>query len=412
LGSNTRGPAKDGAGHGRIGDLDVLCGIAIAFVLAQHLPLAVAGPPISDQKPAFTYFGLWFGTDLLLAVAGFVGARALCARLETARGLSAKVRAVCGFWLDCVRRVAPQAWLWLVVTLACAIAFNRSGVFGTPHTVLQGVLASLLGLENLRIALAGPAADPGATYAYWALSLAAQFCLALPLVLFFCRSRLWPLLGAAIFFLLAQPRAPGEPAGYLRTDGLLLGALVAVWARQASYRLFEPTGLAGSRIGRILAPALLVLLLAAVASRELHLVAFTMGVVAVLAAVFVWLASYARGYVLPAGIPKRMLAWAGRRGLGLYLGHIPAFLAAREIWFRLDPTALTEQPPHQLRFVLTGLALVAVLAELSYRLMDAPLANLAGRMADVPPGDIDARGEARAEPGKRGARAGAEEWIS
>jgi peptidoglycan/LPS O-acetylase OafA/YrhL len=400
-------------------DLDVLCGIAIIIVLAQHLPIALSGPPVSDQRPSFVYFGFWFGTDLLLAVAGFLAAREFSRRLETAGSLGARVQATCGFWLGCARRVAPLAALWLAAILACTLAFNRSGVFGTPDAAFMGVLAAFLNVENLRLALAGPAAATGATYGYWAVSLIAQFCLILPLVLFFCRPRLWVLLAAAIAFQLVQPRTPWSLAGFLRTDALLLGALVAVWARGKTWRLFEPVGLQDTKFARFVLPTLLVCLLAALCNSGLVLVPFTTGLVAILAGVLVWLASYDRGYLLPDGVLKRMLAWAGSRALGLYLAHIPAFLATREIWFRLHPGSLSEQPPHQLRFVVTGLALVVLLGELGHRLLEAPLARLGTAVTspdrlrqNVGAQPVDAECAARAEPVTRDARASSEEWIS
>lgn len=382
----------------RIKDIDVLCGVAIVFVLAQHLQVALTGAPVSDQGPSLTYVSFWSGVDLLFAVVGFLGARELAPRLAAASGFAAKLQAAAAFWLRCAWRVLPTAWLWLAIAVICAIAFNRSGVFGSPATALHSALSPVLNVENIKIAFFAHGAAQGAMFPYWALSLAVQFCLVLPVVLFFCRSRLAIVLAAAIFAQLVQTRAPGDALSFVRTDALLLGALVAVWARTRTYRLFEPTGLARSRRARLVVPAFLLFLLAAASSHELHMVPFTLGVVAVLAGVLAWLASYGGGYLLPDGFGvKRVLAWIGARALPIYLGHIPAFLAAREIWFRLDPASLSAQPPHQLRFLVTALVLVAVLAELNHRLIEAPLRRLesflgrrfrAGAASPVTPSDL------------------------
>lgn len=360
-----------------IEDLDVLCGAATVFVLAQHLPVALTGAPVTDQGLGLTYFSFWSGVDLLLAAVGFLAARDLASRLAAANGLEAGLRAVAGFWLRCAWRVLPTAWLWLVLAVGGALIFNRSGAFGAPSAALHGALSPALNVENIKIAFFAHGADQGAMFPYWALSLAAQFCLVLPLVLVLCRPRLGVVLAAAIAVQLVQARTPGDVLSFFRTDALLLGALVAVWARGTTYRLFEPTGLVRSTAGRVFVPVLLLFLVAAASSRELHLVPFTMGLVAILAAALVWLASYDGGYLLPEGLlVKRTLAWIGARALPIYLGHIPAFLAAREIWFRLDPGSLSAQPPHQLRFLVTALALTATFAELNHRLIEAPLRRL------------------------------------
>jgi peptidoglycan/LPS O-acetylase OafA/YrhL len=358
-------------------DVEVLCGVAIVFVLVQHFQVALIGAPVSDQGPSLTYFSFWSGIDLLFAVVGFLGARELAPRLAAANGFGAKLRAAGGFWLRCAWCVLPTAWLWLAVAVICAIAFNRSGMFGAPATALHGALSPLLNVENIKIAFFAHGAPQGAMFPYWALSLAVQFCLVLPLVLLLCRPRLALVLAAAIFAQLVQTRAPGDALSFVRTDALLLGALIAVWAKDPTYRLFEPTGLTRSRLAGLAVPAFLLFLLAATSSAQLHLVPFTAGVVAVLAAVLAWLASYDGGYFLPDGfLLKRVLAWIGARALPIYLGHIPAFLAAREIWFRLDPASLSAQPPHQLRFLVTALVLVAGLSELNHRLVEAPLRRL------------------------------------
>jgi peptidoglycan/LPS O-acetylase OafA/YrhL len=129
----------------------------------------------------------------------------------------------------------------------------------------------------------------------------------------------------------------------------------------------------------------LFVLLAASSSEQLHLVPFRGGIVAVLSAVLVWLASYGRSYILPDRfIAKRILAWIGARALPFYLVHIPAFLAAREIWFRLDPSALHAEPPHHVRFIATALVLAGACAELTHRLIEAPLQRIEPRIYPNP----------------------------
>jgi peptidoglycan/LPS O-acetylase OafA/YrhL len=168
----------------------------------------------------------------------------------------------------------------------------------------------------------------------------------------------------------------------IRSDGLLLGVLIAIWSQRPAYRLFEPTALLSHRALRLILLAILLVALAAVGSDHLHIVSFSFGVVAAISAVLVWLASYDRDYLCPPGWAKQALVWTGSRSYALYLIHVPAFRAAREIWFRLEPAGTVFGPSYKLRLGLTALVLILVLVELNYRLIELPLRARGARIAN------------------------------
>jgi len=82
---------------------------------------------------------------------------------------------------------------------------------------------------------------------------------------------------------------------------------------------------------------------------------------------------------------RAALTWTGTRSYALYLVHVPAFCATRELWSRLLPPG-TPPGPHDLwRYLLTALPLLALGAEANYRLLELPLrrrgAAIAARVA-------------------------------
>lgn len=376
------------------GDVEVLLGVGVLGVLAAHLPVVLHGMGAVENSLGAPYFDLRGGLTLLFVLAGFIGAREMLSRLAGVEGAGGRLRAVGAFWLDCIGRIGPSAWIWLAVMAGCAIGFNRSGAFGAPADNARSLLAALFAVENVRSALAPQGAE-AAAHAYWAVSLLVQFCLFLPVAALLCGRRLAVALVAAVLVQVFRPSAQGDIESLFRTDGLCLGALLAIWARGSTYRLFEPTILRSRPLWRALVPLLLLALFGAVNSPSLHIVAFVSGIGALLCAALVWLASFEQGYVVRAGsLPQRLLAWVGSRASVIYLAHIPAYLMAREIWFRLDPLSLTAQPPHQLRFLLTALALLLLASELNYRLVETPLRRirpaLVARLFPSPQGPADA----------------------
>ena len=57
--------------------------------------------------------------------------------------------------------------------------------------------------------------------------------------------------------------------------------------------------------------------------------------------------------------------WVGSRSYALYLVHVFAFVATREIWFRLSPPGTAFGSTYTLRFTVTALVLLFGLAELN-----------------------------------------------
>ncbi|GGF01980.1 acyltransferase [Aliidongia dinghuensis] len=373
------------AGHGRIADIELLRGFAVLFTILEHARdnLISWHSPLVDGF--YSYFRFGCGVDLFFAISGFVIARGLVPSLDGCRDSLDFVRVTLAFWVRRAWRLLPSAWLWLALVLALSLAFNRSGLFGSFRTNVEATIAGLLDVANFRFMAAFGHFPYGASFSYWSLSLEEQFYLVFPAVIFLSRRWLPLVLGAGVLLQLFVVRTPFLMV--VRTDALMLGILIALWSRGPTYRLFEPRGLARNRLARGAVLTLPLVLLAAVEAAGSAVVWFPIGLIALLSAALVLVASFDGDYLMRDGRVKRALLWVGGRSYALYLLHVPVMFAVRELWLRL-----AIEPAHGRGWllVLLALALMAVLAELNFRLVEAPLRARGARIA----GAILVRGRA------------------
>jgi peptidoglycan/LPS O-acetylase OafA/YrhL len=167
----------------------------------------------------------------------------------------------------------------------------------------------------------------------------------------------------------------------VRSDAILLGVLIAIWSTHPTYRVFEPVFLKNRSLVGLILFAGLVILLAAAGSVALHIVPFQAGLVALISAVMVIVASYNKNYFWPSGPFKQVMLWFGTRSYALYLVHFPAYAFTREIWYRLQPPGTVFTDRFWARFAYTAAILVVVSAELNYRLIEVPLRRRGARIA-------------------------------
>ncbi len=373
--------------HGRIDDIEILRAVAVLFVLIEHCRLNLFPWMGLYQSPLFIYFGFWNGVDLFFAISGFVIARSLLPTLAAAGGRPAYFNATLAFWVRRAWRLLPSAWLWLTVIMVSVVFFNRSHAFGRFGPNIEGAVAAVLDVANFRIVQIYGVSDPGASFPYWSLSLEEQFYILLPIVAFLSRRWLPYVLGAGVLLQFFIQRSQAGTLqielvlNQIRSDALLLGVLIAIWSRSATYRLFEPNALKNRPLLGAGIFGFFIFLLAAAGSLKLNLVTFQVGLVALISAALVLIASYDRDYLMPNGALKRIMLWIGSRSYALYLIHIPAYLMTREIWFRIEPPGTIFTGIFTLRFVLTAIGLMAVLAEFNYRVVEIPLRRRGTRIA-------------------------------
>jgi peptidoglycan/LPS O-acetylase OafA/YrhL len=381
------GVAVQATPRGRIADIEILRDIAVIFVLIQHAPVVLFPWRTNADGHLYTYFGFWTGVDLFFAISGFVIARSLLPILHATRDTAAFFNATLAFWVRRVWRLLPSAWLWLAVILFLVVFFNRSGAFGTFRGNFEATVAAVLDVANFRALLGLMKAEHGVSFPYWSLSIEEQFYFLLPIIVFVSRRWLPYVLAAGVLAQLFTIRfGPGTTdfGGLLnvtRSDALLLGVLIALWSRHPTYRLFEPAALKTYPAIGVAVLALLTLCLAAVGSLYLHIVAFPVGLTALISTLLVPIASFDGDYLLPVGALKHAMLWVGSRSYPLYLIHMPAYLLAREIWYRLEPAGTVFGASYTLRFGLTALMILVTLADLNYRFVEVPLRRHGARIA-------------------------------
>ncbi|MBP8924986.1 MAG: acyltransferase [Pseudomonadales bacterium] len=364
----------------RISDIEVLRGIAVLLVCVEHMHMnlfAWQGGPWHTIFYGWT--GMWSGVDLFFVISGFVIARDLIPRLEAAETTHLRLVSTLAFWIRRAWRLIPSAWMWLTIILIACVFFDRSGAWGSLRANLEGAISAVFNVANLRVMLTYGKFEAGATFPYWSLSLEEQFYLLLPFVIWLCGRRLPIVLAVVVVLQLVFPRTP---LGIIcRTDALALGVLIAIWSLgNRSYRLFEPRFLANPW-ARMMVISILVGGLVFAGGEDFH-VPVQISLIAYIGAILVFSASYDRDYILRARWLKTLFLWVGSRSYAIYLIHIPAYFATREIWFRLEPPGTVFNAGYMPAFVATAAGLIVVLSELNYRVLEVPLRRRGAAISD------------------------------
>jgi peptidoglycan/LPS O-acetylase OafA/YrhL len=367
----------------RIDDIEALRAIAILFVVFSHLPELM---PWANAKLDYLhhYFAFWTGVDLFFAISGFVIARDLISKIVSSPdGNQEHVwRVILSFWIKRAWRILPSAWLWVALSFVGAIALNRSGAWGNVLTNFTGMIAAITQTANFRIWVCHALPSGcGANSIYWSLSLEEQFYILLPLVCLVFRKRIVYILGVIAVVQILLPREPVTFAWVVRSDALALGALLAIFSKSKFYEIFEPTFMK-SRWMFIVPVALLVSLAALpIEGDKREFIPFSTGVIACVSAALVFVASYNRDYIVRFWVVKKALVWIGVRSFAMYLIHYPAYALTREIWYRIEPRGTVFGGSYTLRFMLTAVALILLMTEVTHRLVEIPMREKGRRIA-------------------------------
>ncbi|WP_275546415.1 MULTISPECIES: acyltransferase family protein [unclassified Pseudomonas] len=361
----------------RIDDIEILRAFAVLFVVLHH----ALGNLFTWTTPALArlgvYFGGGFGVDLFFAISGFVIARDLLPRLQASDNAQMSTRITVAFWIRRAWRLLPSAWIWLALILLASFLFNDSGAFGTLRANVEATVAGVLQVANLRFAETFGSREYGASFVYWTLSLEEQFYLVLPLLALLTRRYLPYVLIAVVIVQLLSSRT--LLSVMFRTDAIALGVLLAIWSQHASYALVRPEFLRRQGVGTAVMAGIF-LCMGVVGSEVLNVVSYRFSLFAVLSALLVWMASYDLRLFVPANPLRQVLLWVGSRSYAIYLIHVPAFFATREIWHRVSPESA---PGEELfyPFLFTAAALIIACSELNYRFIETPLRRHGAAMA-------------------------------
>jgi peptidoglycan/LPS O-acetylase OafA/YrhL len=378
------GVAAGANANRRIDDIEVLRAIAIIVTLVAHIPyLLFWGDPSYDRLSArLSFLG---GVDLFFAISGFVIARDLIPRLRAVESNVTFWRITGAFWIRRAFRILPSAWIWGCAGLLAAMFFNESNAFGTVRGNFNSVVANVLQVANLHWwSCSVGLSDCGYNAIFWSLSVEEQFYVVLPLLYLVARRRFVAALAILALVQALAPRPPWSLLWFMRTDALMLGVLLAIWSQRDSYRLYEPTFLRNRWVAWAATAALLFCVLVFPENLpvgKIGVTPFPLGLLARVCCIWVWIASYDRGYILQTGWLKRACLWVGTRSFALYLIHIPVFYAVREIYFCIEPAGTIFDEKFTLPFLVSALPALLIIAELNYRLVENPLRRRGAEIA-------------------------------
>ncbi len=356
-------------------EIEALRAIAVLMTCVSHLPQLLPFHNEAFSRLFFVYMP-WTGVDLFFCISGYVVSRSFVDLLDRHKDAGSFWPAAQSFWIRRIYRLTPTAWLWVAVGIVCAVTFNSTGIFSTLHQNLRSATAVITLSGNLAWQY-GHILDPNGIY--WSLALEEQFYLLFPLFLLVVPDRWrWRVLLLCIAIQFPIDRNPfGTPfstfAAFFRLDALMWGILIFLFTRSPQYRLFEPTFLRGAPFRTLLLNLLLIYLLGAIAGQMIQM-PIAVGLIAIVAALLVLLASYDAGYICRVPIVGALLVWLGARSYAIYLIHIPVYRFCFEAWTRhatqvghaLDGT-------YTLRLLAAAIVLTLVLAELNFRFIEEPL---------------------------------------
>lgn len=346
-------------------DIQVLRAVAIAFVIIQHVPYNLIQKFSPRVELFYSYFYGIVGVDLFFVISGFVISRSLLGSLAK----ETKHDALRFFWIKRAYRILPAAWLWLIVILFLTVMFNSSGAFGSFRAAFEGAIAAVLNVANVRFSECYGFFECGPTVVYWSLSLEEQFYIFLPLIILLSKRFLPVVLVAfAVTQILFDPlRLPAT----FRVTGLALGVILGWYSSSKEYQVFFIG--AADRVKARLIFFLLLLCLVVVLNPKLNVVNAELGyqIAAIVSAILVYMASMNSIGFFGGGALKLIVCWVGDRSYSLYLSHMPAFFASREIVHRLPPEVLMGVSQNWILVILSGV-LMFVTADACFKYIEQP----------------------------------------
>jgi peptidoglycan/LPS O-acetylase OafA/YrhL len=183
---------RTSSGHLNV-EIEYLRAFAVAMAVFSHInPLVPGGSSVWAILAQFITG--WAGVDLFFCISGYVISKTLVENFDRSKTEGRWAFAMQAFWVRRFFRIAPSAWLWVLVPLVCSIVFNKTGQFWTFDINVRSTIAVILNVADF----VGPQ-NMGPNPVYWSLSLEEQFYFIYPFFLLLTPvAWRWKLLLAAI----------------------------------------------------------------------------------------------------------------------------------------------------------------------------------------------------------------------
>lgn len=290
------------------------------------------------------------------------------------------------FWTKRIFRLLPAAWTWVIIALVIQLLII--GITDIQYSLRDISVSTAAAMGNLMnfytpycIANGGgqPCLIDNFLGHYWSLSLEEQFYLVFPFLFFFLgRKSLATLLIAALLAQFLWQRPFFTYAWYVKTDALCWGILMALLAEKKFYHQHIPALLRlpylTPAVGLTLL-ALLPLIAANIQGISTIMKPYGVGLVAMLCAALVWLASYDRNVFSIGRLYQRTMLYLGSRSYSLYLSHLVIFLGTRDLlgYFGTGIAATIGVGAFNALHVVVAISLTFIGAELTYRFVETVL---------------------------------------
>lgn len=346
--------------------------------MLAHYPFLA---PVKDVYwvPVLRHFHFWAGVDVFFAISGYVVTRTIL-DLRSASPAQ-QTDTVARFWIRRFFRLIPMAWLTLLVSVLLAAFWNDMGAFKTPVGNLTDAFFQSFYMSNWRAywCTINPSELCGVNVHFWSLSLEEQFYIVLPLLIVLFRRKFWWIAVALIIVQFPLDRPLFSFFWVTRLDALLWGVLIAVAENAGVLNKFRPTFMKSATIRRVVLASTLFLICWLVAGGVNR---YSIGLVAVLSALLVWLCSYQSGYLFRrTDTFWRTIAWVGSRSYGIYLLHAFCFLAIYEAFYRWYGSKEALGDMQAVLILIIGFAFTLVTCQLAYRYFEKPITDFGRRKA-------------------------------
>lgn len=366
--------------HGKNQEIEVLRGIAVMLVMLAHFPFLA---PVKDMYwvPVLQNFHFWAGVDIFFSISGYVVTRTILKLRNASPATQADI--VARFWVRRFFRLIPMAWLTLLVSVLLAYFWNDMGSFKSPLGNLTDAFFQFFYMSNWRAywCTINPGDLCGVNAHFWSLSLEEQFYIALPILIVFFRRRFWWAIAALIAVQFPMDRPLFSFFWVTRLDALLWGVLIAVAEDAGILTRFRPHFMTNRFVRRFVLLGVLFLSCWLVAGGSNR---YSIGLVAILSAILVWLCSYQSGYLFKRTATFwRPIAWVGGRSYGIYLLHVFCFLAVYEAFYRWYGSNEALGDVETIFILIIGLALTLVACQLTYCTFERPITEFGRRKATV-----------------------------
>lgn len=366
---------------GKIEDIEILRGYSILLVLFQHIDNLMPNPPQALLQFKQQFAG-GFGVDMFLAISGYLVTFSLLRQLQQNAHFYSRLALLKAFWLRRMWRLWPAAWFWLAIILLCVTGFNHSGAFGSLQANLDATLAGFFHFANLRFANTFMQSEYGASFVFWSLSLEEQCYFLLPLLLLIFKRYALGIFTLLALVQLLTPRSYNLLLIVLRTDGVLLGVLIAYLQHSYYWPVIRNRLLILPKWFNQLTLLSAIVLLSALSGEALA-VAYKYSWLALISAYLVLIATLNSNTFIPCAPLNKVLLSLGKYAYSIYLAHIPVYFIIREIIFRLAENNILPTAVNSNWLALAMLSVLLPPAVIgSYKLVENPLRRYGKRYSE------------------------------